>query len=74
MSLLAPAAFTSSKPAQQMSGWTEVITRGVPVFSYSAPDVKNQSYPCLPVRNGKLKIMKLAAMIWIRNVLIPLLT
>jgi hypothetical protein len=32
MSLLAPVAFTSSKPAQQMAGWTEVITGGVPVF------------------------------------------
>ncbi len=34
MSLLAPVAFTSSKPAQQMAGWTEV-TGGVPYFQLS---------------------------------------
>jgi hypothetical protein len=34
MSLLAPVAFTSSKPAQQMAGWTEV-TGGAPYFQLS---------------------------------------
>jgi hypothetical protein len=45
MSLLAPVAFTSSKPAQQMAGWTEV-REGVPIFNCRATDVKNQCYPC----------------------------
>jgi hypothetical protein len=46
MSLLAPVAFTSSKPAQQMAGWTEV-TGDFPIF-FSIRKVKNPDEPARP--------------------------
>jgi hypothetical protein len=44
MSLLAPVAFTSSKPAQQMAGWTEV-RGGVPYFVLKFVNEQSCSLP-----------------------------